>query len=213
MIGISVKMDVRACTASLNDIVRKQLPYAISTALNATARSLQMEERANLRTVLAHPRPFTANSVFYEKASKARLIAVVYIKAITGKYLMPFEFGGVHVLPGPAALVPEHVNLDQYGQLRKNTVKRLAARKRVFIGTVHGINGVWLRPTNEARRKAAAAKQPQPPLILLISFGVALPVKKHLNFHKIAITSVGANFRKEFAKVLATATKAARKTP
>jgi hypothetical protein len=211
MVGISVKADVRACVASLNDIARKQLPYAVSVALNDVARQVQTGERDNLKKVLQHPRPFTFNSVFYLKATKTVWIATVYIKAITAKYLMPFEFGGVHVLPGPELLDPKNINLDPYGQLRNKTPARLKARARVFVGKVNGIAGFWLRPTNAARRAARRAKQPMPPLVLLIRFGIALPVKTHLNFHQRAVQIVKAAFVPAFNKVISTAVKKARK--
>jgi hypothetical protein len=206
MIGISVKADVRACTASLNDIARKQLPFAVSAALNDVARQVQTGERANLKAVLRHPRPFTANSVFYKKATKAKWVAIVYIKDITAKYFMPFEFGGVHVLPGKALLGPKNVTLDPYGQLRKNTPKRLAKRKDVFVGTVKGVprlagvDGWWLRTRDKANRNVHH-------LVLMIRFGIALPVKTHLNFHQRAAQIVKATFAAAFSNVIATAVK------
>ena len=215
IVGISVKADVRACVASLNDIARKQLPYAVSAALNDVARQVQTAERANLQKVLAHPRPFTVRSVFYRKATKAVWVATVFIKDITAKYLMPFEYGGVHVLPGPALLDPKNITLDPYGQLRNKTAARLKNNPRVFIGTVmvrgQPISGFWLRPTNAQRRAARAAKQPPPPLKLLIRFGIALPVKTHLNFHVVAVQVVKATFVAAFNKVISTAVKKARK--
>jgi hypothetical protein len=213
VVGISVKADVRACVASLNDIARKQLPYAVSAALNDVARQVQIAERANLQKVLKSPRPFTVNSVFYRKATKAVWVATVYIKDTTAKYLLPFEFGGVHVLPGPALLDPKNIKLDPYGQLRNKTPQRLEKNPRVFVGEVRGITGFWLRPTNAQRRAARAAGGPPPPLKLLIRFGIALPVKTHLNFHVVAVQVVKATFAAAFNKVMTTAVKKARKTP
>jgi hypothetical protein len=213
MVGISVKADVRRATASLNDIARKQLPYAISAALNDVAVQVQMGERANLQHVLRHPRPFTVNSVFFRKATKAKLVAVVYIKDITAKYLMPFEYGGVHVLPGPALLDPKTIALDPYGQLRNNTAKRLAQRKNVYVGTIRGISGFWLRTQKKVQTTNAAGKTVTRivrNLVLLIRFGVALPVKTHLNFHLRAEQIVKARFVAAFNKVITTAVKKAR---
>jgi hypothetical protein len=51
---------------------------------------------------------------------------------------MPFEEGGLHVLPGKALLDPVGARVDQYGQLPKGTMSKLTVRSDVFVGEVHG---------------------------------------------------------------------------
>jgi hypothetical protein len=208
MVGISVKADVKACTASLNDIARKQIPFATSTALNDVAFQVQRAETANIAQVFKSPRPFTAKSTQVDKATRSKpWMVVIRIRDEVAKYLMPYEVGGVHVLPGPELLAPKAINLDAYGQLRKGTPKRLAARARVFVGTVHGVTGFWLRPPKPAKGQARG------PLKLLIRFGNALPVKQHLNFHTRGLAVVKATFAAAFKKAMANAIATAKKTP
>jgi hypothetical protein len=208
MVGISVKLDIKACTASLNDIARKQIPFATFTALNDVAFQVQRAETANMAAVFKSPRPFTAKSTQVDKATRSKpWLVVVRIRDEVAKYLMPYEVGGVHVLPGPELLDPKNTSLDQYGQLRRNAVKRLAARKRVFFGTVHGVTGFWLRPPKPAKG------QPRGKLTLLIRFGAALPVKQHLNFHTRGLAVVKATFVAAFKKAMVNAIATAKKTP
>jgi hypothetical protein len=208
MVAISVKPDVRATTAALNDIVRKQIPFATKTALNDVAFLVQTGERINIQKVFTSPRPFTVKSVLVNMATKARLTAVVYIRTEVAKYLQPYETGGVHVLPGTALLEPKNIPLDQYGQLRKNTPARLRARKSVFVGTVKGITGFWLRLPI---KRDPLTKKLIYHIKLLIRFGDALPVHKHLEFHERAVAIVKATFRVAFNQALRRAFSTAKK--
>jgi hypothetical protein len=207
MVGISVKLDIKACTASLNNIARKQIPFATMTALNDVAFQVQRAETANMAKVFKSPRPFTAKSTQVDKATKSKpWMAVVKIRDEVAKYLMPYEFGGRHVLPGPELLNPINTSLDQYGQLRRNAVKRLAARKNVFFATIRGVTGFWLR-SPQVKGKARG------PLKLLLRFGDALPVKQHLNFHAVGHAVIKATFVAAFKNAMANAIATAKKTP
>jgi hypothetical protein len=205
MIAISVKADISRTVKGLDDIANKQMPFAIATALNDIAFQVQRGERDNIQKVFRHPRAFTVNSVQVDKADRRKQVAVVRIRDEVAKYLAPYEFGGVHVLPGPALLNPKSIRLDQYGQLTKGTPARLKSNPDVFIATIKGITGFWRRSKRTVRGKVVKKVK------LLLRFGSALPVKEHLNFHVRAAAIVKANFVGAFkialAKTLATARK------
>jgi hypothetical protein len=216
MLGISVKADVARTVRGLNNIAKSQLPQAIKLALDDVAEQAKIAERANIQKVFKHPRPFTVNSPAVKRATKQNLTAIVYVRDKTAKYLEPYEFGGVHVLPGTALLNPKDIRLDQYGQLTKGTPARLKANPEVFVATIKGITGFWKRYRvrgRDAQGKPAKNKRGEAIWVnkvkLLLRFGDALPVKEHLDFRVRALAVVKANFVQAFktavAKTIATA--------
>jgi hypothetical protein len=214
MPDITVTVDVRDAQAKLSAFARNQLPFALTTAVNSLAFDLMRAENAHIAKVFKHPRPFTQRATQVEKkARKGDPTAIVSVRADRAKYLQPYEFGGVHKLPGTALLNPKDVDLDQYGQLTKNKIKKLLARPDCFAATIRGISGVWQRI-----RVVRVAVQPgwtgQPPagagrLRLLIRFGNALPVHQQLRWLDTATGMVAAQWPKAFdaamAKAIATA--------
>jgi hypothetical protein len=219
-VALSVRIDTRATTRALS-IATKQIPFALATAVNDLAFQVQRAENAAMTEVFKHPRPFTAKSVQVDKATKTSLSATVFVRPEVAKYLAPYEQGGLHVLPGKGLtlLNPKNVTLDQYGQLGKKTLDRLAARPDVFIGPVRFkggkvVSGVWQRiatkaPGRRGRGRAGTAPMPlRRSLKLLIRFGNALPVTKRLNFHARAVALIaakaGAALTNAVAKALST---------
>lgn len=198
MLTISIAADIKRLTASLDDLARKQIPFATSLAINAVAFTVQRAEIVGMRQTFKNPRPFTAKSVQVDKATKANPTATISIRPEVAKYLQPYETGGVHVLPGRAALVPVNIKTDRYGQLPRNALQRLDAMPNVFVGEVHGIRGFWQRTKRHG-------------LKLLIRFGDALPVTQHLGFYDRAQAIVKADLPAAMGwameKALATARK------
>lgn len=218
----SVKVDAKKALASLAQIA-KQIPFAAATAANEVAFKLQNAERLAMTQVFDHPRPFTAKSVLVDRATKSSMTATVYVRPEVAKYLLPYEVGGQHVLPGAGLLNPKDVGRDQYGQLSRGLPKRLSARPDVFVGTIDTkgsgpITGFWQR-LDMTRKGTARRKRRERGTIytaehgtlkLLIRFGAALPVKKHLDFEKRAKTFVAANVQGAFARALKMAISTAK---
>lgn len=198
MLKISIAADVKRLTATLDDIARKQIPFATSLAINAVAFEVQRGEQMLIRQTFKNPRPFTVKSIVVRKATKASPTATVSIRPEVAKYLQPYETGGVHVLPGRAALVPVNIRLDQYGQLPRTALKRLDANPNVFVGEIHGIRGFWQR----TRRHG---------LKLLVRFGNALPVNQHLGFYERATAIVKADMPAALKWAMEKALASARK--
>jgi hypothetical protein len=174
MMTISVKPDTKDCVAMLNSLARNQVPYAMSVMVTDIAFQVQRAEIDNIQKTFKHPRPYTTRSVRVIQATVKTLTAIVYVIPEVAKYLLPYETGGLHVLPGPALLNPKGVSLDQYGQITQRMRKALKQRPDIFVATIHGVTGFF--------RKLAKGK-----VRLLVEFGVALPVNVHLNFHRRAL--------------------------
>ncbi|MFP3428751.1 hypothetical protein SB781_03275 [Paraburkholderia sp. SIMBA_061] len=177
--------------------------------------------------VFDRPTPFTINSVAVKGARKTDLEARVFIKDIAAAYLEPYEFGGNHKLIGRGKtwLNPkDRTLLNQYGNFSKSALQRLESRPDVFVGTIKtksgdSIGGVWQRPQNAKvikrtgkRGVAIRGVNTTGHLKLLVRFGDALPVKRHLEFGDRALESVDANFDGEFEKAMAKALATAKLT-
>jgi hypothetical protein len=192
-----IAIDAKAMIQGLS-FVEKQIPYVCKLAVTDLAYRVMRAERASFATTFKNPRPWTANSVFVKEATKTDLEAVTFVRPGTDTYLMPYEVGGDHVLPGTALLNPKGVSLDQYGQLRKGTMKSLSARPDIYIGPIKTskglINGVWQRL--QVTRTGKVQRRPKGRgsiyhavlgrLKLLIRFGDALPVTEHIDFNERA---------------------------
>ncbi|WP_227459302.1 hypothetical protein [Cupriavidus pauculus] len=204
-IDISVRADVKAFQRSLDEFARKQMPFATAQALNAVALRVRDAERENMVKRLDRPTPFTVNSVAVQRATKAKLQATVFVKDIAARYLEPYELGGVNKLDGRALIKPVAQRLNQYGNLPRTTVRRLAARKNVFVGKVKTkagtVDGVWQR-TKAVRGKRAG-------LQLLVKFEDAHKTQAVLGYRAVAAKTVAASFGRElnaaFARALASA--------
>lgn len=219
MFDISVRSNVKAFNKLISGIERDQLPFATVLTLNELAKEVHADESENIGKTFNKPKPFTRKSVGMRKARKSDLEALVFVKPIAARYLNPYEEGGDHVLPGnsKAILNPKNLRLNQYGQLPRNILARLKARPDVFIGPVktkHGeVNGVWQRipPKKVGRASRGAAQSPNNAahLKLLIRFGDAIEVKKHLNYRSRAKALIGRRvdvlLRKNMKAALATA--------
>jgi len=223
--AISVSADLQKLTKSLSQLEKQQLPFAIAQALTAVAKIAQAEEKSAMPEVFDRPTPFTINSVAVKGARKTDLEARVFIKDIAAAYLEPYEFGGNHTLIGRGRtwLNPKDKTLlNQYGNFSKSAMQRLESRPDVFVGTIktksgEQIGGVWQRPQNAKvikrsgkRGVAIRGANATGHLKLLIRFGDAIPVRRHLEFGERALESVDANFASEFDKAMAKAVATAK---
>ena len=189
MVDLTIKLDARAASRMLSDLQKKQLPFATMTALNDVAFSAQASERAAFGSFFRSPRPFTEKSVMVSKAKKGTLISRVFIRPEVSSYLEPFEFGGAHVVPGKLQLVPVFMRLDQFGQIRQATLKKLNELANdpasgVFFGEVHGVRGYWMRPKVrfDPKRAAKGKAQPRAHLKLIAEVEAPTQVTEHLDF-------------------------------
>ncbi|MEX3961039.1 hypothetical protein AB4Y42_02295 [Paraburkholderia sp. EG286B] len=187
-------------------MARKQLPFATAQAINATAEKVRLAQRDNMREVLDGPTPFTLNSVAIKRATKANPVALVYVKPVAAAYLLPYEIGGKNKLNSKALLKPIEAKVNQYGNLPRNLVKRLASKPNAFIGKVktkNGIvDGVWQR-TKKTHGKQGGLK-------LMVKFTDAHDVTQRLDYRGVGRRVVAAAFRVELDRAVAKALATAR---
>lgn len=207
MLDISVRFDVKALNKQLDALASKQLPFAAAQAINVVAKKLQAAEQENMRKVLDKPTPFTLNSVSVKLANKTSQTAMVFVKDIAAAYLLPYEEGGQNKLNSRALIKPVGQKVNQYGNLPRTTVKRLASKKNVFVGkvktSVGEVDGVWQRTKAVRGRKAG--------LKLLVKFQDAHEARQRLGYQDLARKIVGASFKRELGAALARAVASAKK--
>lgn len=233
----NIRTNIDRFAKGLNDFAKSQVPFATAQALTAVTKIAAQAEQANEKKVLDRPKPFTTGAVFVIGARKSNLTARLVMKDRTAAYLEPYQFGGKNKLNSKALLKPvgSEKDLDQFGNLPRNLVKRLLARSDVFVGPVKTkagiVNGVWqrvqaegaARPTTtyvNARGKVVTRKvQGYVPasrddrrLRLLIRFTDAHSTRPRLDWFSVAHRSVTHSFQKEFGRALARAIATANKS-
>ena len=206
MLNASIKIDTRGLTRLFDDVQRKQIPFATSMALNATAFEVQREENSTVKVEFKNPRPFSQKAFGVIKSTKASQTAVVFLKPDHG-YLAPYILGGKHELPGQALINPKDIRLDQYGQFRKGQIAGMTGNRNVFVGTVDGVAGFWLRVPGKQTKKGKVEGK----LRLLARFGDALPVKADFPFRALAEHTARASFPFFFKQAFEKAMKTAKR--
>lgn len=225
--SINVKTNIDAFSKKITALASKQLPFATAQALTAIAQVVVAAEQRNEQQVLDRPRPFTTGAIGVIRANKARLEATVFVKDITAAYLEPYQFGGSNKLNGRALLKPVGAikDLDQFGNLPRNFLKKLKGRKDIFIGTIQTkvgpISGVWQRDssvdvelplaTRTGKIRVAKARlNTSGRLVLLVKFTDAHKATQYLDWFKVAERAVAKSFNREMGKALGRAIASAR---
>lgn len=144
------------------DAMTKQLPFAISQALNASAFDARTALNGSTRQYFDRPNRFTQSAFLVQKTNKRELEAIVYANAQQGRDRARYlrygiqggerrqkgfekkflaEIVGTRTIPSNAQLVPTSlVKLDGSGNVSLSTIKRIqkglsgSARGGFFIG-------------------------------------------------------------------------------
>lgn len=196
MATINVSSNVKAVSRSLNDIASKQIPFATARALTTTAKLVQARITSDLPTIFDRPTPFTMRAIGVTPATKASQTAVVFVKDAQAKYLEIEETGGTRTPASVALVLPGTIKLNMYGNMPKGALQRAKAKGNVFVGTVRGVSGFWMRT------KAG--------LKLLAEFKAKATYKPIFKFKDRAEESVKRIFPARLQLAIATALKTAK---
>lgn len=202
MFTIGIKADLKPLHRAMIDLGAKQVPFAMSLALNTLAKGVAADQAELIDETFKTPTPFTEKAYRIEVASKAKPVARVAAKDIQASYLEPYVVGGKRSLGTKRGmLAPRGVALNQYGNLTKGTLNRLKGKPGVFVGPVTSrktgktINGVWQRPPSGRRADGGRGTKGNTQgkvggvrtgLKLLIQFEDTTPVPKRLPFEQRA---------------------------
>jgi hypothetical protein len=203
-----ISVDTKRAERLLTDLAKKQLPFATALALNDAAQDVRVASEAEVERAFDRPTPFTKRGLFVRRASKSRLTARVAFKDIQSKYLGLQVSGGTRRPSGRALLLPGAVRLNQYGNIAKGAVARIASKSGVFVagrgkpGTSHLRPGIYQR--GKVRRGKVAGPK------LLVSFKDTARYDARLRFHPVALAEARAKFPKHLISRLRAAMATAK---
>ncbi len=127
---MKINVDTRGLHAEIARLrgMQKQVAYAASRALNATAKKVADAMPAELERALDRPTPFTKRGVrVLRYASGARLEAVVGFMDAQAKY-MQWQIDGGSRFPGRGGLrLPTAVKVNEFGNIPRGAIAQLLA--------------------------------------------------------------------------------------
>lgn len=153
------------------DQMTKQLPFAISQALNSVGFDARTALKGASRTYFDRPTPFIQNAWRVEKSTKRSLVVTIFPEAKREPYLRANILGGRRgtkpfeakylgeassSLPRGSKLIPAAIRRNAQGNVGLAALKRISGqigatgRGSVFVGTPRGGNrppGVYQRGT------------------------------------------------------------------
>jgi len=211
MDGVHFRVDLAPFRRSMSAIARRQVPFALSQALNDTAKDVTEAWGLEVEQKLDRPTPFTKKGTYVRRATKARPVAEVGYKPIQAAYLRKQYEGGTRRPKRRAILVPEAQRLNKYGNMPKGAVAKVLARSDTFVAsrkkrrTAHLKPGVYKRARRRAGR-SGGANAPQ----LLIAFANSARYRKRLRLRHEAKRTVQVKFRPHFYRRFRAAMATAR---
>lgn len=137
--------------SKLDDLGKRQLPFALARALTQTAVAIKEDEIKEIKKVFDRPTPYTLNSLMVRPATTKSLTASVELKspqswAQRHHYLEPqiigggrelrafeFELNRVGVLPDDMWVVPgKGIKLDAYGNIPRGQIVQIMSYFKAF---------------------------------------------------------------------------------
>lgn len=182
----------------LSDLEKKQIPYAISGALNGVAFRAQRAIRANLKKKYTLRNKYTEKSIRVEKAKKNNLQSIVGTEA---DYLLEHETGGIFKNKKSRNYsVPQQVRRTKRGIVSKSKYPSRLKSKNIRLTNAKNRKGKILLQFQKGKKP-----------IVLWAFEPQKKIKKTLFFQetaeKIGTKYMPIEFQKSFEYAMRTAKK------
>ncbi|WP_454731854.1 MULTISPECIES: hypothetical protein [Cupriavidus] len=198
----TVNVDMRSVIRAFDDAQERQMPFAAARGLTRLAGLVRDAETAEIVRAFDNPVPFTRAAIGTSSATKALLEASVFVKDRQAVYLRTEVEGGQREqktferLFGKGIAVPSvGAKLNQYGNLTRGTIKKIAAElnssgeaKRYFLGQPRGASlpaGIYDRGSRGRD------------LIPVLVFTTRAQYEPRLRFLEVAETTARENFARE----------------
>lgn len=184
---LNVRSNIKEWTAGMNDIQRRQVPYALSRALNDTAVSVQGAEVENVQKVFRNKKNWwnkgnRRTGIRVNFSGKKRLEAEVYTNA---PFAQLQEEGGIKT-PRKRYLAIPNPQSPKYLQ-KAGGVKKALAQPKTFIGSYGGGDNAAVY-----QRKASGLK-------VLFVMAPQANVRPVMNYMDTAMTRAKRDFKDNFA--------------
>ena len=168
---VGIEMNIDEVVGKLNDVARRQVPFAAAMALNETAKKINAAEIAEMRDVFSNPTPYTLRGTFYTRANKNKLEVIIGLKDFSAKaipaakFLAPQVEGGSRrlkrfevalraagVLPSGYFAVPgEGAKRDAWGNMNRGQLVQVLSYFKSFPETGYKANMIDKRKASLAR--------------------------------------------------------------
>lgn len=217
----AIRVDFSGAVARLDDIQRRQVPFAAKNAVNKLAAWVIYDLQDEMKDSFFNPKPWTLNSLFVRKyATKEEPTAVVDFKdgaknRSAGKYLIAQIYGGSRrskgieaflfsrgLMPAGHRVVPsDTVKLDRFGNIT------LAAFRSMVRGLNDGTHFALLK--RHGKLPPGIYKRQKRKVKALVVYVSSAQYEKRLRYFESAEQTVERNqqavFTEELEKALATA--------
>lgn len=233
MIGVNVSSDIKNVIKRLNDLEKKQVPFATALALTNVGKQIKQEERNEMERVFDRPTAYTLNSLYLKKATKRDLTVRVLLKDRVNRgnaantYLNPQIYTGQRrlkgfekllqargVLPeGYYAVPAKRTKLDRHGNIATRMltqiIKATKPRSESSTGRRTQLRFIVLdeKPGQAGGIFAMTADQRLYPVLIFVK---RAQYGQRLDFYKVAENVYRKNIIKEFEGALIHALRTAR---
>ena len=230
---ISVQAQTKALTKYLNNVQRKQIPFATMMALNDVAFDARSYTQKSLPRRLDRPTPAMVRSVQVEKAKKKKLVATVGFAGLGFKRSKwqesPAEImrrhikGGTRKPKGAHLRIPSDtkgggIKLNKYGNIagkKAKIAKMIGKSDQFFEGIPKGEysakdRGIWERTPRNSKRKSNKKHQASGKIVQRIAYEPFTQYNKTYPFERIVQLAVNKNYKKRFNRAIKKALASAR---
>ena len=135
MVGINVSADVKKAKKQLSRIQKKQIPFALSRAINDSLEDAERAEKGAIRNYIDRPTPWAMRGFKVNRSHKTRLRGSLEIQPSQWSYLKYQIEGGTSRRAGKPHAIPSGVATNKYGGMTRNKVRTLLRQKGTFIAT------------------------------------------------------------------------------
>lgn len=199
MADFSIDLELSSALHGLDDLRRRQIPYATALALTRTAQAAQREIRSSLPQRFTIRSPFIERGVRVQAATKIRPEAAVYWRGPSGsrfaESLARHETGGRKVPARKYLAIPRGVKRGAGGKIPKGQRPAAVLRqKRTYSQDVAGGKAILRRGTKGA-----------PPKLLYFLTPRAAKIAPEFHFRDTARAVAHRVWRREFGRAFAKA--------
>lgn len=199
---VSFERNVREVERGLSGFALRQLPFALSLALNATAEDVKRNADKALARRLDRPTRFTLRAFRVLRSTKRRLASAVFAMDRQAAYLVWAERGGERKPTGKAIVVPVGMRTNAHGNIPRGGVKGALAKPGVFSGRA-----------GKRRAPGIYERKPTGGLRLLIAYTPRAGYRPRLRFGEDAAKTARARMPVHFERAMRRALETAKPGP
>jgi hypothetical protein len=127
-----VRHNIAEVERGLSDLARRELPFALSLAINETLGDVKKNTERKLPRQVDRPTPFTLRGLGLRRSTKRRLAGAVLFKDVQAAYLRWLARPGTRRPEGGAIVMPVAQKLNRYGNIPRRALARAVARPDTF---------------------------------------------------------------------------------